>query len=80
MSNYTTPNVDGHLTVKATVRHSGTTAATGNLTIFVYVGGNLVATTRAQLTSPVPASGTPVTFTSTDRWVPGSKVLVLATG
>ena len=49
------------------------------LVLYVYVSGQLIATTTATVTD-VPAGGTvPVHFTGTDPWKPGQKVLLLQT-
>jgi hypothetical protein len=49
------------------------------LVLYVYVSGQLIATTTATVTD-VPAGGTvPVHFAGTDPWKPGQKVLLLQT-
>jgi cytoskeletal protein RodZ len=69
----------GTLGVDTTARNTATGARSATLVLYVYVSGQLIATTTASVTE-VPAGGTvPVHFAGTDPWKPGQKVLLLQT-
>jgi hypothetical protein len=69
----------GSLGVDTTARNTATGMRSATLVLYVYVGGELIATTTAVVTD-VPAGGTvPVHFAGTDPWKPGQKVLLLRT-
>lgn len=69
----------GNLGVDTTCRNTATGTRSANLVLYVYVNGQLIATTTATV-SNVPAGATiPVHFSSTDPWKPGQKVLLLQT-
>lgn len=68
---------DGTLGVDTTARNTTTGTRSADLVLYVYIDGRHIATTTARVTD-VPSGGTvPVTFTGTDRWQPGQKVLLL---
>jgi hypothetical protein len=70
-------NAGGTLGVTTTARNIRTQTRSADLVLYVYVDGQLIATTTATVTD-VPAGGTvPVQFTGTDPWKPGQKVLLL---
>ena len=69
----------GTLGVDTTARNTATGMRSATLVLYVYVSGQLIATTTATVTD-VPAGGTvPVHFAGTDPWKPGQKVLLLQT-
>jgi hypothetical protein len=69
----------GTLGVDTTARNTATGTRSATLVLYVYVDGQLIATTTAVVTD-VPAGGTvPVHFAGTDPWKPGQKVLLLQT-
>jgi cytoskeletal protein RodZ len=69
----------GSLGVDTTARNTATGMRSATLVLYVYVSGQLIATTTAVVTD-VPAGGTvPVHFAGTDPWKPGQKVLLLQT-
>ncbi|MFN8169713.1 MAG: hypothetical protein U0S36_13140 [Candidatus Nanopelagicales bacterium] len=70
-------NTGGTLGVTTTARNIRTETRSADLILYVYVDGELIATTTATVTD-VPSGGTvPVQFTGTDPWKPGQKVLLL---
>ena len=67
----------GSLGVDTTARNTGTATSSANLVLYVYINGQLIATTTATVTG-VPAGGSvPVHFSGSDPWKPGQKVLLL---
>lgn len=70
-------NTAGAIGVDTTARNTSTGTRSADLILYIYVGGEHIATTTARVTD-VPAGETvPVQFTSTDAWKPGQKVLLL---
>jgi hypothetical protein len=70
-------NTGGTLGVTTTARNIRTQTRSADLVLYVYIDGQLIATTTATVTD-VPSGGTvPVQFTGTDPWKPGQKVLLL---
>jgi hypothetical protein len=73
-------NTGGAIGVDTTARNTSTGTRSADLILYIYVGGEHIATTTARVTD-VPAGETvPVQFTSTDAWKPGQKVLLLQVG
>ncbi len=73
-------NTAGALGVETTARNTSTGTRSADLILFVYVNGDHIATTTTRVTD-VPAGGTvPVTFTGTDPWKAGTKILLLQVG
>lgn len=73
-------NTAGAIGVDTTARNTSTGTRSADLILYIYVGGEHIATTTARVTD-VPAGETvPVQFTSTDAWKPGQKVLLLQVG
>lgn len=69
----------GTLGVDTTARNTATGTRSATLVLYVYIGGQLVATTTTVVTD-VPAGATvPVHFSGSDPWKPGDKVLLLQT-
>ena len=68
----------GTLGVDTTARNTGTATSSANLVLYVYIGGQLIATTTATVTDVPAGSSVPVHFAGTDPWKPGQKVLLLA--
>jgi hypothetical protein len=69
----------GNLGVDTTCRNTATGTRSANLVLYVYVNGQLIATTTATVTNVAAGATVPVHFSSTDAWKPGSKVLLLQT-
>ena len=73
-------NTAGALGVDTTARNTSTGTRSADLVLYVYVDGQHIATTTARVTD-VPAGGSvPVTFTGTDAWQAGTKILLLQVG
>ncbi len=73
-------NTGGAIGVDTTARNTSTGTRSADLILYIYVGGEHIATTTARVTD-VPAGETvPVQFTSADAWKPGQKVLLLQVG
>lgn len=73
-------NTGGAIGVDTTARNTSTGTRSADLILYIYVGGEHIATTTARVTD-VPAGETvPVQFTSADAWKAGQKVLLLQVG
>ena len=73
-------NTAGALGVDTTARNTSTGTRSADLILYVYVNGEHIATTTARVTD-VPAGETvPVSFTGTDPWKAGTKILLLQVG
>ncbi len=70
-------NEGGDLGVETTARNTSTGTRSADLVLYVYIDGQWIATTTARVTDVGAGETVPVTFTGTDPWKPGQKVLLL---
>lgn len=73
-------NTGGDIGVDTTARNTTTGTRSADLILYIYVGGEHIATTTARVTDVAAGETVPVQFTSTDAWKPGQKVLLLQVG
>ncbi len=70
-------NLSGKLAVETTARNTTSGTRSADLVVYVYVDGQPVATTTAHVSDVAAGATVPVSFTGTDAWKAGSKVLLL---
>ncbi|HQR80948.1 MAG TPA: serine/threonine-protein kinase [Actinomycetota bacterium] len=77
LSQYSISQDRGKLVINGTVVNSGPKAASTDLTVYYYVGGEAVAVATGSTGKVAPGASTSVTLTSDDAWQPGNPVLVV---
>ncbi len=77
VGNWRITNTGGVIGMEATVTNGAKKARSGHLTMFLYVDGAPLARLTATVTDLGAGASTGVTFTSEDKWGPGTKTLLL---
>jgi len=77
LSQYSISQDGGNLVINGTVVNSGPKAASTDLTVYYYVGGEAVAVATGSTGRVAAGGSTSVTLTSDDPWQPGNPVLVV---
>lgn len=70
-------NTGGVIGMEATVTNKLTATRSADLTVFLYVDGQPLAAVHATVSEVAGGAAIPVIFTSTDKWGPGTKTLLL---
>jgi len=70
-------NNAGKLAVETTARNTTSGTRSADLILYVYVDGQPIATTSLHVSDVAAGATVPATFTGTDTWKAGSKVLLL---
>lgn len=68
---------NGEMTVTGNVKNTGTEAASGFATVYIYSDGVAIGSASGQLPEVAPGASVPVTLTGTDKWQPGQKSVSL---
>jgi hypothetical protein len=79
LNHYQFVNVGGNFGMTANVANQAIKPRSGHFTVYLYVSGTYVGTLFASVTNELPSlvgSGTPVTFTSNDKYAQGGKVVL----
>jgi hypothetical protein len=79
LNHYQFVNVGGNFGMTANVANQAIKPRSGHFTVYLYVSGKYVGTLFASVTNELPSlvgSGTPVTFTSNDKYAQGGKVVL----
>lgn len=77
LSQYSISQDNGKLLIDGTVVNSGSKAASADLTVYYYIGGEAVAVATGKTGEVGPGKSASVTLTSEDDWQPGNPVLVV---
>lgn len=68
---------NGEMTVSGNIKNTGTEAASGYATVYIYSDGVAIGSASGQLPEVAAGTAVPVTLTGTDKWQPGAKSVSL---
>lgn len=77
LDRYQLVNSGSSLSLTGTVRNKGTTAASADLTVWIYQGGQPLGAVRTTVTDLAAGASTAVTMTGDATWKAGQKVVLL---
>lgn len=77
LESYRLDNTADGLVVSGTVRNRGTSTASANLTVWVYVDGTSLGSVSGEVSDVAAGAAVPVTLRGDAIWKPGQKVVLL---
>ncbi|MCB0915271.1 MAG: protein kinase [Actinobacteria bacterium] len=77
LASYRLTNDAGLLGVAGTLRNNSTNAASGDVTVYVFVDGEYVGSATGRVTDVPPGGTTEVALTGSDAWRPGQQTLLV---